>query len=87
MQIKPTDRKLRIYLAKALHKQARYAEASALFDELLQQDGNNFDLLYALGTISASEQNNDQALEFFRKALEIRPQDNQTIEWITELSN
>jgi len=86
LQINSSDKKLKIYLAKALHRQGRHSEASSLFDEMLQQDGNKFDLFYALGTISAKEQNNEKALEFFRKALEIRPQDNQTLEWITELS-
>ncbi|MBT8148213.1 MAG: tetratricopeptide repeat protein [Desulfobulbaceae bacterium] len=86
LQLKPEDRKLRIYLAKAFHQQGRHVEASTLFDELLQQDSNNFDLLYALGTVSASEQNNEQALEYFYKALQIRPEDDQTREWISELS-
>lgn len=86
LRVNPADKKLRIYLAKALHRQGRHAEASTLFDELLQQDSHNFDLLYALGTISASEQNNDEALKFFRKALEVRPEDDQTLEWISELS-
>lgn len=86
LRINSKDRKLRIYLAKALHKQGRHSEASTLFDELLQQDDKNFDLLYALGTISASEHNNEQALEFFKKALQVRPQDDQTLEWISELS-
>jgi tetratricopeptide (TPR) repeat protein len=86
LEIKPADRKLRIFLAKALHRQGRYPEASALFDKLLRQDGDNFDLLYAMGTISAREKNKQQALKFFRKALQVKPQDEQTREWITELS-
>ena len=87
LKIKSTDKKLKIYLAKTLHKQGRYSEASMLFDELLQQDSKNFDLLYALGTVSASEQNTKQALEFFNRALQVKPEDDQTLEWIAELSS
>ena len=86
LKIKSGDKKLKIYLAKALHRQGRFAEASALFDELLQQDSHNFDLLYTLGTISISEQNREQALKFFRKALEVRPEDDLTQAKIAELS-
>jgi tetratricopeptide (TPR) repeat protein len=86
LAIKPADKKLKTFLAKALHRQDRYPEASALFDKLLKQDGNNFDLLYAMGTISAREKNKERALKFFKKALQVKPQDEQTREWITELS-
>jgi len=68
-------------LADAVYKQERYDESSALFDALKNNTTNNTDLSkvhHNLGNSLAKQQKLDEAIDEYKNALRINPNDNDT---------
>jgi len=68
-------------LADAIYKQERYSESSSLFDALKDNTKTNKDLtkvLHNLGNSLFKEQKLDEAIEAYKEALRINPNDNET---------
>ena len=68
-------------LADAIYKQERYSESSKLFDALKDNAKTNKDLtkvLHNLGNSLFKEQKLDKAIDSYKEALRINPNDNET---------
>ena len=68
-------------LADAVYKQERYGESSGLFDALKNNAPTNEDLtkvLHNLGNSLFKEQKLDEAIEAYKSALRINPNDDET---------
>jgi len=68
-------------LADAIYKQERYSESSGLFDALKDNASNNKDLTkvyHNLGNSLLKEQKPDKAIEAYKSALRINPDDDDT---------
>ena len=68
-------------LADAIYKQERYDEASALFNSLKDNTSNKTDLAnlyHNLGNSLVKEQKIEQAIEAYKNALRINPNDQET---------
>jgi tetratricopeptide (TPR) repeat protein len=68
-------------LADAIYKQGRYKESSALFDALIDNAPNENDLAkvyHNLGNSLNQEQKLEEAIEAYKNALRINPNDTET---------
>ncbi|MBI3902734.1 MAG: tetratricopeptide repeat protein [Nitrosomonadales bacterium] len=59
--------------ALALHQQGQFAQAQALYEQVLQVQPGHFDALHMLGTLAAQTGNYARAVALIGKALEINP--------------
>ena len=57
-------------IAQNLFAQEKYAEAIEILKELLKYDANNFQVLFNLGEVSRFSNNQDKAIEYYKKAIE-----------------
>lgn len=63
----------RLALAQALHDHKKYAEAKALFLDLLQQDNSDHGVLYGLGRCCLEVSDFEQAIESLEYLVELNP--------------
>ncbi|MFM1896315.1 MAG: hypothetical protein RLZZ385_1389 [Pseudomonadota bacterium] len=82
---KPGQPELRLQLAMALYGQERFADAASIFKALLRQQPRNFDLLYNLGVIANRRGDDEEALDYFHKALHVRSGDSPVLNQIAEI--
>ena len=61
--------------AFTLHKAGKTSEAKELYENILRHDPNHSDTLNNAGLIAFLEGNSQKAEDFFRKAIDIRPDD------------
>ena len=61
-------------LAEAAHQRGDLVAAKQLYSRALQEDENNADALYGLGTVAMQEKDTDNAQELLAKASAIQPQ-------------
>lgn len=59
--------------ATELHRQNRLNEAKALYEKILRMDPNQVDTLYTFGVLYMNQNQNHQAIVFFKKAISIKP--------------
>jgi Flp pilus assembly protein TadD len=55
----------------ALHQKGQFAQAQALYEQVLKVQPNHFDAMHLLGVISAQTKNYQCAEQLFTKAIEI----------------
>ena len=75
VDLKPELPDLYSYYGLALLTTGDQAGAKKAFEQELHRDPNNFDANLRLGVLYRQDQANDEALKFFRHALQIRPGD------------
>lgn len=66
----PDDADAKVTLGRVLGMQGKHNEAIAVFEEALQQDSQNFEALFFLAQLHEYLRQYNQALEFYRKALQ-----------------
>jgi tetratricopeptide (TPR) repeat protein len=64
---------LSFYLADPRHPQALYTQITNLSDELLSKNGNSYEGLLLKGYLAATDRKLTQAIDFFRKVLQVDP--------------
>jgi len=75
----PKDRKLPLGLANFLYDQKRFAQSIEWYQKALALDPSNVDARTDMGTAYFSSGNTDEALEAYRKSLEIDPHHEHTL--------
>ncbi|HOB67874.1 tetratricopeptide repeat protein [Ottowia sp.] len=64
---------LQLPQAMALHQRGRLAEAKLIYQQILEQEPQNFDALYLLGTLAAQSGDAQGAIQFIDQAIAIQP--------------
>ena len=75
IELKPELPDLYSYYGLALLTTGDQAGAKKAFEQELRRDPNNFDANLRMGVLLRQDQANDDALKFFRHALQVRPGD------------
>ncbi|MEW7292793.1 tetratricopeptide repeat protein [Aquimarina sp. 2304DJ70-9] len=69
----PEDTALMQAQADMFYKQGNIAKYKEIMEQIVANDPENPDLLYNLGVSASRLEDNDQAMEYYKKALELRP--------------
>ncbi len=64
---------LQLPQAMAPHQRGRLAEAKLIYQQILEQEPQNFDALYLLGTLAAQSGDAQGAIQFIDQAIAIQP--------------
>lgn len=66
--------------ANALAKQSKYAEATSLYEQIVETDYVSDDLYYNLGTAYVHQSKPGEAVLYLKRALKINPQHNEALQ-------
>ncbi len=69
----PEDTALMQAQADLFYKQGNIAKYKEIMEQIVANDPENPDLLYNLGVSASRLEDNDQAMEYYKKALELKP--------------
>ena len=72
--LKPALPEAKLELALSYFDNRNFAEAALLFEELVQADSNNVDLLYILGKSYMEQQQFPKAMLMFQRVLQLNPE-------------
>ena len=61
--------------AQALHRQGHAAAAREIYEHVLRADPDHYDALNELGMLAGQANQSEEALQYFERAIAIRPQD------------
>ncbi len=73
LQLQPDNSEAQMYLGYALLEQKKYPEARIWLEKSLRQDKNVPETFYYLGQIAQEENDDERAIGFFKKAIELVP--------------